>query len=166
MCLGVAMSEQGEGIELTEWVKLRPKSNDSHWESKMLCAVVARNLCTPIILGDPFLSANSVIIDHQNRTVVSSLSQYDLFNSPPPAITQSSKPTLLLKKKALEIISSQMAAKKKVLHELGEKLAPAWDCYNTEHCADAHRALVATICARIDTLTTQDGLRRHNEGVR
>jgi hypothetical protein len=50
-------------IELHEWIKLKVYDPSGFWSTKTVRAVIARNLCCPIILGLPFLSHNSIIID-------------------------------------------------------------------------------------------------------
>jgi hypothetical protein len=80
----MAMSGGGEqqNFSLTDYVKLSCMSPDSLFTSKTVRALVAQNLCTPILLGLPFLTHNHIIIDHAECTCVSKNANYDLLNPP------------------------------------------------------------------------------------
>jgi len=50
-------------------------------------AIIAPNLVSPVILGLPFLSHNSIVVDHATRTAIDKLQNFDLMNPtirPPP----------------------------------------------------------------------------------
>jgi hypothetical protein len=51
-------------------------------------AIIALNLISPVILGLPFLSHNSIVIDHSNRTAIDKVQNFDLMHPsvrlPPP----------------------------------------------------------------------------------
>lgn len=73
---------------LSEWVKLRPKSINSSWSSRPIRAIIATKPCSQIILGQPFLSSNRIIIDHEHRTCIAKETLFDLLRpieSPSPA---------------------------------------------------------------------------------
>jgi hypothetical protein len=53
-----------EEIELHEWVPLEICDPSLSWKVKTVRAVVALRLCTPVVLGLPFLSHNSIVIDY------------------------------------------------------------------------------------------------------
>lgn len=71
---------------LTEYVKLSLFSTDQHWQSRAVRAIIAPNLCAPVILGLPFLEVNCIVVDHELRTCIDKTSKYDLLNPvlPPP----------------------------------------------------------------------------------
>jgi hypothetical protein len=71
-CFELAMMPEGHPriIELPNYVKLSLHDPHSSWVSKPVCAIVAPNLCMPIILGLPFLLHNNIVIDHATRTVI------------------------------------------------------------------------------------------------
>ena len=52
-------------------------------------AVIALNLVAPVILGLPFLSHNSIVVDHAACTAIDKQNNFDLLNPsvrpPPPA---------------------------------------------------------------------------------
>ena len=75
-------------LELYEYVKLSLTSLDATWTSKTVKALIAPNLCMPVILGLPFLMHNTIVTDHAARTCIDKTVNYDLLNpptiSPPP----------------------------------------------------------------------------------
>ena len=70
-------------LELNEWVKLQLYDTNSWWTSKTVRAIVAPGLCSPVILGLPFLSHNRIVIDHHACTVINKESGFDLLNPTP-----------------------------------------------------------------------------------
>jgi hypothetical protein len=79
----VSVALQGDSktsFSLFEYVKLACSSVDSRWTSRVVRALVAPGLCTPLLLGGPFLSHNKVVIDHQTRTCVAKDDDYDLLH--------------------------------------------------------------------------------------
>ncbi|OJT03284.1 Transposon Tf2-1 polyprotein, partial [Trametes pubescens] len=79
--------------ESKSWVKLKLSLPLSSWESVSCRAIVVDSLCTPVLLGKPFLLANRIVEDHAAGTLVSTLSGFDLLRPPlaeppPKPITQ------------------------------------------------------------------------------
>ena len=75
--------------ELHEYIKLSLTSLDCSWTSKTTVkALIAPNLCMPVILGLPFLIHNTIVTDHAARSCIDKHSNYDLLNpepiAPPP----------------------------------------------------------------------------------
>jgi hypothetical protein len=68
----VAITDDGKKSEilLHEFVLLSLVDPCMKWKAKKFCAIVAPNLCSPVILGLPFLKHNKVVIDHELQTVV------------------------------------------------------------------------------------------------
>lgn len=52
--------------------------------SVTLPTIVAPSLCSPVILGLPFLVSNSLIVDPRRKTVIDQRTGVDLFNIPLP----------------------------------------------------------------------------------
>jgi hypothetical protein len=73
-------------IELHDWVKIRLSDPSALWTSKSVRAIVAPGLCSPIILGLPFLSHNNIVIDHSTRTAIDKSCGFDLLNPMPPPV--------------------------------------------------------------------------------
>jgi hypothetical protein len=51
-------------MELNTFVILDATSLDQHWTSRRVHALIALDLCMPIIFGIPFLSHNNTVTDH------------------------------------------------------------------------------------------------------
>ena len=87
--VNVAMNNgKKSSSELYEYVKLSLTSLDAAWTSKSVKALIAPNLCIPVILGLPFLMHNTIVTNHAARTCIDKTVNYDLLNpptiSPPP----------------------------------------------------------------------------------
>jgi hypothetical protein len=83
----VMMAVGGGGKEVfsfDEWVPITVVSSDQAWTSRVCRAILAPNLCVPLLLGNPFLATNGIVIDHKLRTCIDKKSGYDLLN--PPAL--------------------------------------------------------------------------------
>ena len=84
--LGNAWGEENKVA--TEWIKLNVLSICSLWKSRMVRTIVASTLCTPVLLGCPFLKFNDINIDHKNDHVIYMPIGLDLLHiptsSPPP----------------------------------------------------------------------------------
>jgi len=84
----------GEGHKIftfDEWVPIAVISSDQSWTSRTIRAIIAPNLSIPLLLGGPFLSFNSLVIDHQLHTCIDKTSGYDLLN-PQPIARKITKP--------------------------------------------------------------------------
>lgn len=79
---------------LTEYVKLAVMFLDGLWTAKTVCALVSPDLCTPIILGLPFLVHNNIVSDHATCTCIGKKNSYDLLNPVPPVLPKLRKPRL------------------------------------------------------------------------
>jgi len=104
----VSVALQGDAknsFSLSEYVKLACSSLDSIWTSRVVRALIAPGLCTPLLLGGPFLSHNKIVIDHQARTCIAKDDGYDLLHppdlSPPPPCATALLPLLYDYKRAV-----------------------------------------------------------------
>ena len=66
----VVDSSGDKRVEFEEFVTLKLYLVDHSWESKTICAIIAPNLCTKLILGMSFLATHSIAIDHKDRTII------------------------------------------------------------------------------------------------
>jgi hypothetical protein len=66
---------------LHECVKIVPFALNSAWTSCTVKAVVTLNLCVPILLRIPFLTANCIVTDFKDRTAIDKMNGYDLLNT-------------------------------------------------------------------------------------
>jgi hypothetical protein len=71
-------------IELTEYVKLHLYDLSNYWTSKTVQAIIAPLLCAPVILGLPFLTHNTIIVDHAAQTETDKTTGFDLLHPKPP----------------------------------------------------------------------------------
>jgi len=60
------------------YVMLQPSSLNNAWTSRPTRALIADDLCAPIILGLPFLQHNDIVIDYKERTVIDKKCDYRL----------------------------------------------------------------------------------------
>jgi hypothetical protein len=82
----VAIDRKKEVFSLSRYVKLRCTTTDSSWSSTAVRALIAPNLCCPLILGQPFLYTNHIIIDYRDRVMVDKRCNINLLNpAVPPA---------------------------------------------------------------------------------
>ncbi|KAG1810476.1 uncharacterized protein HD556DRAFT_1223852, partial [Suillus plorans] len=75
--VSLAMS-QNKTFLLSHYVKLACTSLDNCYTSRTVRAIIAPNLCTPLLLGGPFLQHNHIIVDHELRTCIPKNTNYDL----------------------------------------------------------------------------------------
>ncbi|KAH9853865.1 hypothetical protein C2E23DRAFT_727672, partial [Lenzites betulinus] len=59
-----------EQKESRHWVKLRLSLEDGSWDSVSCRAIVVSSLCSPIILGKPFLESNALVEDHATKQLI------------------------------------------------------------------------------------------------
>ncbi|KIM88511.1 hypothetical protein PILCRDRAFT_26727, partial [Piloderma croceum F 1598] len=76
----------GDGKEIftfDEWVPITVTSVDKAWTSHACRAILAPNLCVPLLLGGPFLLlTHRLVIDHETCTCIDKKCGYDLLNPP------------------------------------------------------------------------------------
>ena len=65
---------------LENFVILKATSLDQVWTSRRVRALIAPDLCMPIIFGLPFLSYNNIVTDHALRSCIDKRSGYNLIN--------------------------------------------------------------------------------------
>jgi hypothetical protein len=110
--LAMREGEKKVVVHLYEYVKLRLCDASGEYSAKSVHAIIAPNLVSPVICGLPFLSHNSIVVDHAARTIIDKVQNFDLMNptirSPPPAP----------KKKLKEIFKDLQADQKIMVAEL------------------------------------------------
>ena len=81
--VSVAVSPHNhKSLSLSQYVQLSCQLLDSQFCSRPFRAIMAPQLCMPLLLGGPFLYSNRIVIDHELQTCISKDTGYDLFNSP------------------------------------------------------------------------------------
>ena len=71
-----------EVFSFDEWVLLTIISSNQAWTSHACKVILAPNLCVPILLGNPFLAMNGIVMDHALHTCIDKKSGYNLLNPP------------------------------------------------------------------------------------
>jgi hypothetical protein len=86
--MSVEMAMPGKGkkqiVHMSHWVKLQLYDPSGRWKSKSICAIIAPSLCSPVILGLPFLSHNKIVVDHDAHTAIAKDSRFNLLHPKPP----------------------------------------------------------------------------------
>ncbi|KIK43352.1 hypothetical protein CY34DRAFT_40541, partial [Suillus luteus UH-Slu-Lm8-n1] len=88
----LALSQDKEAFFLSHYVKLSCSSLDHAYTSRTVRAIIAPKLCTPLLLGGPFLEHNRIIIDHELRTCIVKDTNYDLLRSPTTVAPRPARP--------------------------------------------------------------------------
>jgi len=97
--VSLALSQDKDSFLFTHYVKLSCTSLDNVYTSRNVRAIIAPNLCTPLLLGGPFLQHNRIVVDHELRTCIVKETNYDLLqplrrDAPPPRRVSPSGPKL------------------------------------------------------------------------
>ncbi|OJT13242.1 Transposon Tf2-12 polyprotein [Trametes pubescens] len=82
----------GESSVAKEWCKLTVTTSDGSWTSVSVQALIVPVLCSPLILGTPFLSRNQILVDVSNSALWHPASGRDL-TIPLPRSLDAKKPT-------------------------------------------------------------------------
>ncbi|KAG2341963.1 hypothetical protein BDR05DRAFT_1029194, partial [Suillus weaverae] len=90
--VSLTLSKDKESFLLSQYVKLSCTSLDQVYTSRTVRAIITPNLCTPLLLGGPFLQHNRIVIDHELCTCVVKDTNYDLLQ--PKNATQPSPPRI------------------------------------------------------------------------
>ncbi|THU96566.1 hypothetical protein K435DRAFT_858433 [Dendrothele bispora CBS 962.96] len=96
---------------LTEFVKLRVSDQTNTWTSRPFVAIITPSLCSPLILGMPFLSHNNLVSDYACRSVIHKPTSFDLLNPSPIELPDSRSPKqhrLDICKARIDVISELM----------------------------------------------------------
>ena len=67
-------------IAFDEFVNLQLYDASGHYISKTVRAVISPSLCTPILLGLPFLKHNNIVIDIEAKTAIDKKNDFNLLN--------------------------------------------------------------------------------------
>ncbi|KAG6864278.1 hypothetical protein C0991_010863, partial [Blastosporella zonata] len=163
--INLAMSSLGEnaGILLTHYVKLSTLSCSRDWKSDPVHAIIAKNLCLPLILGLPWLQKNHVVINHFNQTVIDSRCNYILLKPSPYGSINSSKPYIEQRRGENWVDTKTRLAQLDAIGAMhhGNSLNNG---FSEEIPASANIAL--TIRDRVETLAHYAFLKDRGEGIK
>ena len=119
-CATLAINSVRQTFLLYDYVVVSLSSLNNAWTSRPVRALIAKDLCTNILLGLPFLKHNSIVIDHELDTVIDKKTGFDLLNEN-KALPLLSPSTPLMSPKAKR--DSILHIRRKVLEELKWKCA-------------------------------------------
>jgi hypothetical protein len=162
--MSVEMAMPGEAgkqvIHMSQWVKLRLNDPSGVLKLRTMRAVIAPSLCSPVILGLPFLSCNKIVVDHDARTAIVKDCGFDLLHPTTP--DQKPPP----KKKLKEIFRDLQDDRKLMLAEL--KMVCAECKCNLNHHLETVKEVdkIAAIRTRIETLAAQEQLIKLGDAVK
>ena len=143
----VLSGEQKDSFLLLDYVRLTCISIDSHFTSCSVHAIVAPNLCTPLLLGGPFLHHNKIVIDHKVRTCTAKDQNYELLNPQP------------LQKSVVPSPPKMSKYHHEVFQEL-KHILPEYKQLVDNSCEPVMGVnIVAAICQRITTLASTEQLK-------
>ena len=67
-------------LEFNKYVKLKLYDSSGTYTVKTMHAVISQTLCTPVLLGLPFLQHNNIVIDVNSHTMIDKENQFDLLH--------------------------------------------------------------------------------------
>ncbi|KAJ3784436.1 hypothetical protein GGU10DRAFT_388286 [Lentinula aff. detonsa] len=121
--MSVAMSSGKPEVFLsTEYCKLVLEDPEFSWRSRSVRALIVPSLCSPMILGLPFLTFNNLVMDYSARTVIDKSCGFDLLN---PVIATPVLPVLAPVKRRRILLRSQqeLLKSKKLVFQQAASLA-------------------------------------------
>lgn len=152
----IRMAVGEDNRSLHEFVNITPISSCSTWQSKPLRALVVPSLCTPLLLGGPFLVANEMVLDHSSRTCVSKGSNFDILRPATP-VKKNESP----KKKAIRQLQTTVTTKKLALTQLQQKLSDKKKLLDDTHSSSTSTSeILASIHRRITQLASLERLNK------
>ncbi|KAG2095734.1 uncharacterized protein F5147DRAFT_778632 [Suillus discolor] len=159
MPFNVALSgEQKDSFLLSNYVRIACISIDSRFTSRSVRAIVAPNLCTPLLLGGPFLHHNKIVIDHELRTCTVKDQDYELLNP------QSPQPKF--KKSVVPSPPKMSEYRHEVLREL-KHILPEYKQLVDDSCEPVNGVdIVAAIRERITTLASVEQLKLRDAALK
>ena len=158
----VAMREGEKKVilKLYEYVKLRLYDSSGEYATKSVRAIIAPNLVSPVILGLPFLSHNSIVVDHAARTVIDKVLNFDLMN---PSVRP---PPVPPKRKLRDIFNEIKDDRTLMVAELNMVCAERKVLMRRKFEPVRSVDVVAAVRVRIETLAAQEHLDRMSDAVK
>ncbi|KIK98411.1 hypothetical protein PAXRUDRAFT_24198 [Paxillus rubicundulus Ve08.2h10] len=150
--VSVAMlGKKKQELSLSQYVKLSCMSLDLHYRLHTVRAVVTPNLCSLLLLGDPFPEHNKIVIDHELQACIAKDQNYDLLN---PSHVMQQKPRALC-----EDLPRLYDFKKVVVAELNHILLEYKEIVDKSCDAVKEVVVVANIEAMIASLACKNELK-------
>jgi hypothetical protein len=148
--------EEKEKLVLHEYVKFKVSDPTNSWESKHVHAIVAPQLCVPVILGMTFLGENNIVIDVGACTAIDKTTGFDLMNPIPASPLPPPRPRLR------EVFRKIKSDRAEVVKELKSELAKRGQTAPIAFKVN----VVGAIRERIEVLVAQEHLKQHGEDLK
>ncbi|KAJ3845445.1 hypothetical protein F5878DRAFT_520064, partial [Lentinula raphanica] len=156
--MSLAMSDGKPSVyTATEYCKVSLRDPSGYWKSKQVRALILPSLCYPMILGLPFLSHNSLVIDYATRSVKPRDVEFDLLN---PCPVEAATPSVPLEspkirrdkanRKLQQELSSVLDNMKSLRHEFKEFVDRNPHRFTSEPVSPFN--VVAAVKARLEQL--------------
>lgn len=151
-------------IELYDYVNLQLSSLNNEWTSKPVRALIAKDLCTNILLGLPFLTHNKIVIDHETRSAIAKDSGFNLMDNQSVMPRDSIRKMIPPKIRVKQILENR----KTMITELKMKCAERLAKMNTTQTGMEPKAInaIMAIKATIERLAAKDNLNKLEETLK
>jgi hypothetical protein len=137
---------------LADWVWLEVYNLSLSWKARKIRALVAPSLCTPLILGLPFLAANHIVIDHEARTVIDKRTKFNLLN---PKHKKSPERRETKKRSLKKDLIETQKKREKVMTEIRDRVPKLEPSGNG---TKLRNYILAIVRQRVETLAAQQEL--------
>jgi hypothetical protein len=158
MSITLALSKNSEErtvAVLDEWVKLKPSDVNGLWTSRTVCAIVAPHLCTDVILGLPFLTANRLVMDYEDRTCISKDNNFNLLQ---PKVEEAKREACIpLQQKHKELRKFVRRCHREVMEEIKAKTTEQRK-RNDEASTLVKLDVIGAVCDRLEQLANGEHL--------
>lgn len=154
--ISLAMGGKETTTTLNEWVKLKPMAINGQWKSRMIRAIIAKNLVCSVILGRPFLKANKMIIDHENSSCISKTDGYDILNRIQPIKEAQTKPQTQETVSANRLYTEE---KQSILDELLQRTKRAKNKLDRGAEQQQLQSAIAAIRTQVEVLANEEQLK-------
>ncbi|KAJ3991475.1 hypothetical protein F5050DRAFT_1581343, partial [Lentinula boryana] len=138
----------------TEFCKLSLEDPLLSWRSRSVRVLIVPSLCSPMILGLPFLAHNNLVMDYSARTVIDKSCGFDLLNpvtpSPVPSLLPPAERRCIVYKNQQELL----ALKKEIFIEAARfaRESVSFRRFTTSASPVRNFDVVAAIRARVEVL--------------
>jgi len=141
-------------IFLDHYVTLSLSSRNLRWTSRTFRAIIAPNLCSPIILGLPFFVRNEIVLDPSLRTAIHKETGFDLLNENALPLPAPPRPHHLLRRKQFKQDWKSCIAELKEVCKTRRLHLEAQNAF--ESIAPQATNYIAAIKSKIEQLANED----------
>ncbi|KAJ3993309.1 hypothetical protein F5050DRAFT_1577883, partial [Lentinula boryana] len=152
----------------TEFCKIALEDPLLCWRSRVVRALIVPSLCSPMILGLPFLSHNHLIMDYDARSVIDKTCGFDLLKpvplSPVPLLPSPAERRRIVNKKQQVLL-----AQKKMVFQEAARFArenSSFRRFTVSELPIRGFNVVAAVRARIEVLEDQDRLNKLSDSFK